>query len=99
MEHKAYFKNKTGSNAVTTHSDTKRNIPGGLSFAITACKGSEDRISVFGKEMPDQVHHGQLHSYAREHVAYLWQTEKYKTCTHVKYGVYIYQRLFTFFSE
>ena len=28
MEHKAYFKNKTGSNAVTTHSDTKRNIPG-----------------------------------------------------------------------
>ena len=35
MEHKAYFKNKTGSNAVTTHSDTKRNIPGGLSFAIT----------------------------------------------------------------
>jgi len=35
MEHKAYFKNKTGSNAVTTHSKTKRNIPGGLSFAIT----------------------------------------------------------------
>ena len=35
MEHKAYFKNKTGSNAVTTHSVTKRNIPGGLSFAIT----------------------------------------------------------------
>ena len=34
MEHKAYFKNKTGSNAVTTHSDTKRNIPGGLSFTI-----------------------------------------------------------------
>ena len=34
MEHKAYFKNKTGSNAATTHSDTKRNIPGGLSFAI-----------------------------------------------------------------
>jgi len=35
MEHKAYFKNKVGSNAVTTHSDTKRNIPRGLSFAIT----------------------------------------------------------------
>jgi len=35
MEHKAYFKNKTGSNAVTTHSDTKRNIIVGLSFAIT----------------------------------------------------------------
>jgi len=35
MEHKAYFKNKAGSNAVTTHSDTKRNIPRGLSFAIT----------------------------------------------------------------
>ena len=34
MEHKAYFKNKAGSNAVTTHSDTKRNIPRG-SFAIT----------------------------------------------------------------
>ena len=32
---KAYFKNKTESNAVTTHSDTKRNIPGGLSFATT----------------------------------------------------------------
>ena len=35
MEHKAYFKNKEGSNAVTTHSDTKGNIPGGLSFTIT----------------------------------------------------------------
>ena len=35
MEHKAFFKNKAGSNAVTTHSDTKRNIPRGLSFAIT----------------------------------------------------------------
>ena len=35
MEHKTYFKNKTGSNAVTNHSDTKRNIPGGLSFTIT----------------------------------------------------------------
>jgi len=33
MEHK--IKNKTGSNAVTTHSDTKRNILRGLSFAIT----------------------------------------------------------------
>ena len=33
MEHTAYFKNK----AVTTHSDTKRNIPRGLSFAITLC--------------------------------------------------------------
>jgi len=29
MEHKAYFKNKA------THSDMKRNIPRGLSFAIT----------------------------------------------------------------
>jgi hypothetical protein len=27
MEHKAVLKNKTGSNAVATHSDTKRNIP------------------------------------------------------------------------
>jgi len=35
MEHKAYFKNKAGSNAVTTHSDMKSNIPRGLSFAIT----------------------------------------------------------------
>ena len=35
MEHKALFKNKAGSNAVTTNSDTKRNIPRGLSFAIT----------------------------------------------------------------
>ena len=35
MEHKAYFENKTGSNAVTTHSDAKRNIPRALSFAIT----------------------------------------------------------------
>ena len=35
MEHKAYFKNKAGSNAVTTHSDMKRNIPRGLSFAVT----------------------------------------------------------------
>ena len=37
MEHKAYFKNKTRINAVTTHSDTKRNIPGRLSFAIKLC--------------------------------------------------------------
>ena len=29
------FKNKAGSNTVTTHSDTKRNIPRGLSFTIT----------------------------------------------------------------
>ena len=33
MEHKAYFKKKAGSNAVTTHSDTKRTIP--LLFCIT----------------------------------------------------------------
>jgi hypothetical protein len=32
MQHKAYFKNKAGSNAVTTYSDTKRNIP--LLFSI-----------------------------------------------------------------
>jgi len=37
MEDKAYFKNKAGSNAVTTHSDTKRNIPKGLYSAITHC--------------------------------------------------------------
>jgi hypothetical protein len=30
-----FFKNKAGSNAVTTHSDTKMNIPRGLFFAIT----------------------------------------------------------------
>ena len=35
MEHQASFKNKAGSNAVATHSDVKRNIPRGLSFAIT----------------------------------------------------------------
>ena len=35
MEHNASFKNKAGSNAVTTHSDTKRNIPSELSFVIT----------------------------------------------------------------
>ena len=37
MEHKAFFKNKAGSNAVTTRSDMKRNIPRGLSFAIIFC--------------------------------------------------------------
>ena len=37
MENKAYVKNEAGSNAVTTHSDTKRNIPRGLSFAINLC--------------------------------------------------------------
>ena len=35
MEFKAYFKNKAGSNAITTHSVTKRNIPRGLPFAVT----------------------------------------------------------------
>ena len=30
-----FFLNKAGSNAVTTNSDTKGNIPRGLSFAIT----------------------------------------------------------------
>ena len=35
IEHKASFKNKTGCSAEETHSDTKRNIPGGFSFAIT----------------------------------------------------------------
>jgi len=38
MEHKAYFKNKAGSNAFTTHSDKKRDIPKRLfhhySFAL-----------------------------------------------------------------
>jgi len=37
MEHKAYFKNKTGSNAVTTHSDTKRNIPGDSLSPLFIC--------------------------------------------------------------
>jgi predicted secreted acid phosphatase len=32
-----FLKNKARSNAVTTNSDTKRNIPRGLSFAITFC--------------------------------------------------------------
>jgi len=35
MQHNTSVKNKAGSNAVTTHSDTKRNIPGGLSSTIT----------------------------------------------------------------
>ena len=35
MEHKAYFKNKTRNNVVTTYADTKRNIPKGFSFAVT----------------------------------------------------------------
>jgi hypothetical protein len=33
----AFFKKKAGRNAVTSHSDTKRNIPRGLSLAITFC--------------------------------------------------------------
>jgi hypothetical protein len=35
MEHKDSFKNKASSNAVATHSDVRRNIPRGISFAIT----------------------------------------------------------------
>jgi hypothetical protein len=35
MEHNASAENKAGSNAVTSHSDTKRNIPRGLFLAIT----------------------------------------------------------------
>jgi len=38
MKNEASAKNKAGSNAVTIHSDTKNNIPGGLSFTITFCK-------------------------------------------------------------
>jgi len=34
MEQNASVKNKAGSNAIVTHSYMKRNIPGGLSFAI-----------------------------------------------------------------
>ena len=34
MEHKAFFKNKARNKPVTSHSDTKRNIPRGLIFAI-----------------------------------------------------------------
>jgi hypothetical protein len=38
MEHKAVFKDKTGINAVATHSDMKSNIPrGGLSLTIPFC--------------------------------------------------------------
>ena len=37
MEHRAYFKNETGSNAVTTHSDTKRNIPGDSFSQLILC--------------------------------------------------------------
>ena len=37
MEHEASFTNKTGSNAVATHSDTTRIIPGGLAFFIIFC--------------------------------------------------------------
>jgi hypothetical protein len=35
MEYKALIKNKAENNAVTTNSDTKRNIQKGLSFTIT----------------------------------------------------------------
>jgi hypothetical protein len=35
MEHNTSVKNKAGSNAVTTHSEMKTNIPRGLSSAIT----------------------------------------------------------------
>ena len=34
------FKNKAGRNAVTTYSDTNRNIPRGLSFAITLLRST-----------------------------------------------------------
>ena len=34
MENKAFFKNKAGNNAVTIHSDKKRNIPRGLSLLL-----------------------------------------------------------------
>jgi hypothetical protein len=34
MKHNASPENKKGSDAVTTHSDTKRNIPGGLSTLL-----------------------------------------------------------------
>jgi hypothetical protein len=36
MEHNTPPENKAGSDAVTTHSDMKRNIPGGLSLTITS---------------------------------------------------------------
>jgi hypothetical protein len=37
MENRASAKHKAGSNALTIHSDTKSNIPGRLSSAITFC--------------------------------------------------------------
>jgi len=37
MKHTAYFKNKEGNKAVTTHLDMKRIIPRGLSLAIIFC--------------------------------------------------------------
>jgi len=37
MEHKAYFKNNTGNNAVTTNAYTKRNFPGGLFSSLIFC--------------------------------------------------------------
>ena len=50
MEHKAYFKNNAGSNMVTTHSATKRNIPRGLSFIIILlhCTHSINKRADFG---------------------------------------------------
>jgi len=35
MELSSSFKSKAGTHAVATHSDTKRNVPGALTFAIT----------------------------------------------------------------
>jgi hypothetical protein len=40
MEHKASIKNKARSNAVATVSDTKMNIPRGISFAITLLRST-----------------------------------------------------------
>jgi len=37
MEHKVAFKNKTGSNAIAIHSNTKRNIPGGFLWPLLFC--------------------------------------------------------------
>jgi hypothetical protein len=34
MEHNAPLENKSGSDALTTHSDMKKNIPRGLSLTI-----------------------------------------------------------------
>jgi hypothetical protein len=34
MEHNAPSENKAGNDAVTTPSDTKRNVPGGLSLVV-----------------------------------------------------------------